>query len=137
MVRLAGYHHLSLTVTDLARSVAWYCEVLGLEAEREIEGSDFRRVRLRGPGGGLTLSLTAHEASEREPFDERRVGLDHVAFQVGTIRDVEDLKQRFERLGVDHSDINGSAERAMITLRDPDNIQLEVFGAGIAGGRVG
>ncbi|HWC11493.1 MAG TPA: VOC family protein [Acidimicrobiales bacterium] len=130
VARVAGYHHLGLTVTDLARSVKWYCEVLGLETEREIEGRGFRRVRLRSPGGGLTLSLTAHQAGAGERFDERRAGLDHVAFRVGTVGEVEDLKQRFERLGVDHSEIKRSADKAMITLRDPDNIQLEVFAGG-------
>lgn len=42
---------------------------------------------------------------------------------------MQELKRRFEELGVVHSDVKQAASgSAMVTLRDPDNIQLEVFG---------
>jgi hypothetical protein len=48
---------------------------------------------------------------------------------VGTVEDVRDFNRRFEELGVVHSDVKeGSSGTAIVTLRDPDNIQLEVFG---------
>lgn len=129
MSEILGYHHLSLSVTDLERSVAWYREALSLEVEAEIEGAGFRRVRLQAPGGALTLTLTSHDQQSGEPFDERRAGLDHVAFHVGDLVEVQNLKGHFERLGTEHSDVKEAANgSAMITLRDPDNIQLEVFG---------
>lgn len=140
MPQIVGYHHLSLSVTDLQRSVAWYHEVLGLEVAAEIEGAGFRRVRLRAPGSTLTLALTAHDQQSGEPFDERRAGMDHVAFHVGDLVAVQDLKRHFERLGTEHSEVKESANgTAMITVRDPDNIQLEFFGGpvdpAIAAGR--
>ena len=52
MPHIEGYHHLSLSVTDLAASTAWYGATLGLEVDAEIVGSGFRRVRLRAPGRG-------------------------------------------------------------------------------------
>jgi len=53
--------------------------------------------------------------------------MDHVAFKVGP-GDIDTLKRRFEELGVEHSDVKASAGGgAMITFRDPDHIQLEVF----------
>ncbi len=59
---------------------------------------------------------------------------------LGTAEAVQELKGRFEQLGVVHSDVKDSASgAAMITLRDPDDIQPEVFGGsvdpGIAAGR--
>jgi glyoxylase I family protein len=128
MAEIQGYHHLSLSVTDLGRSVDWYRSALGLAVDAEIEGAGFRRTRLRS-GGGLTLTLTAHDQQSADPFSERRAGMDHVAFRVGGLEDVRKLKRRFEELGVDHSEVKESASGgAMITLRDPDNIQIEVFG---------
>jgi catechol 2,3-dioxygenase-like lactoylglutathione lyase family enzyme len=56
--RVVGFHHLSLSVTDLARSTAWYQAVLGVEVIGEVEGKTFRRIRLRSPGDGVTLTLT-------------------------------------------------------------------------------
>ena len=60
MPEILGFHHLSLTVTDLARSTQWYQSVLGLDLIAEIEGEGFSRMRLRAPNSGTTLSLTAH-----------------------------------------------------------------------------
>ena len=142
MAGILGYHHLSLSVTDLAKSAEWYRDVLGLEIDAAIEGAGFRRTRLRAPGSGVTLALTSHDQQSGEPFSERRAGMDHVAFQVGGIAELQELRSRFEKLGVDHSDLKEAASGgAMITLRDPDNIQLEVvvapFTASTASGRSG
>ena len=128
MTEVLGYHHLSLSVTDLGKSAEWYQQVLGLDVAAEIEGEGFRRTRLRAPGG-VTLTLTRHDQQSGERFDERRPGMDHVALQVGSVEDVEALKDRFAELGVNHSEVKRtSGGTAMITLRDPDNIQVEVFG---------
>lgn len=134
MTEVLGYHHLSLSVTDLGKSTEWYQQVLGLDVVAEIEGDGFRRNRLRAAGSGVTLTLTTHDRESGEPFDERRPGMDHVAFNVGAVADVEALKQRFEQLGVQHSEVkSGQGGTAVITLRDPDNIQIEVFGGPING----
>ena len=90
----------------------------------------------------MTLTLTRHDQQSGETFDERRPGMDHVALQVASSDEVKALKDRFAQLGVDHSEVKaGSSGTAMITLRDPDNIQIEVFGGeldpNIAGGRAG
>lgn len=140
MAAILGFHHVSLSVTDLGKSAEWYHQTLGLHIDAELDGQGFRRARLRAPGSGITLTLTSHDEESGAAFDERRAGLDHVAFQVGGVEDVQDLKRRFEELGVDHTEVKEtSSGAAMITLRDPDNIQLEVFGgsfdAAIAAGR--
>ena len=132
MPTLAGYSHLSLTVTDLDRSTDWYRDMLGFSLDAEVQGDGFRRNRLRHPEAGITLTLTEHEAGSGDRFDERRTGMDHVSFAVATMDDLLGLKERFGEHGVDHSDIKPTASGAggIITFRDPDNIQLEVFAAG-------
>ena len=126
--RVVGFHHLSLSVTDLARSTAWYQAVLGVEVIGEVEGKTFRRVRLRSPGDGVTLTLTCHDQQPDGPFDERRVGMDHVALAVAP-GSVPAFLAHFDELGVEHSQMREYEEGvATITFRDPDNIQLEVFG---------
>ncbi len=132
MTILAGFSHLSLSVTGLDRSTDWYREVLGFALDSRVEGNGFLRNRLRHPDAGITLTLTAHEAGSGEPFDERRTGMDHVAFAVPTIEDLHNVKALLEARGVDHSEVKPTASGAggMITFRDPDNIQLELFAAG-------
>jgi glyoxylase I family protein len=129
MTGIVGIHHLSLSVSNLGRSTQWYQEVLGFEVTTpEFEGPGFHRTRLGAPGGGLTVTLTRHDQQSGAPFDERRPGMDHVAFRVGGIDAMQALDERFRGLGVTHSGIRTSGATAAITLRDPDNIQVEVFG---------
>ena len=132
MPTIAGYSHLSLTVTNLGKSTEWYRELLGFTLDAEVDGEGFRRHRLRHPDAGITLTLTEHDDGGRDRFDERRIGMDHVSFAVPTIDDLLGFKERFEELGVPHSEVKATAGGAggIVTFRDPDHIQLEIFAAG-------
>ena len=127
MAGIQGFHHLSLSVTELESSTRWYQEVLGLNLEANGRGPSFRRSRLSAAEGRLKLTLTSHDEQSNEPFSELRTGMDHVAFRVES---AEAVKNRLDLLGVNHSGIKASGGgMTMITFRDPDNIQLEVFEA--------
>ncbi len=130
MSTITGFHHLSLTVTDRVSSAEWYCDVLGFSIDAEIDGATFRRTRLRHPDCGVIVTLTQHDDASATPFDERRSGLDHVAFLVPDVAGIRAWKQRLQTHGVDHSEVKPRGKQpsdgAMITFRDPDNIQIEV-----------
>ncbi|MGZ4620244.1 MAG: VOC family protein [Frankiaceae bacterium] len=128
MAEISGYHHLSLTVTDLDRSTAWWTEVLGFALLRRFERDGMTKVILRHPSGGILFSLTGHgERAPAEPFSEFRTGMDHLAFAVADRAELDAWKARFERLGVEHSDIKASSSAELIAFRDPDNIAIEVY----------
>lgn len=130
MAPITAVHHLSLTVTDLVRSVEWYTQLLGFSVEREIRGTTFRRTRLRHPGTSVILTLTQHREGSLETFRETTTGLDHLAFLVPTVADVEACERLFADRGVPHSEVKRDApDVARIFFRDPDNIQLEVMAA--------
>lgn len=130
MAPITAVHHLSLTVTDLVRSVEWYTQLLGFSVEREIRAATFRRTRLRHPGTSVILTLTEHHEGSLETFGETTPGLDHLAFLVPTVADVEACERLFEDRGVPHSEVKRDAlDVARIFFRDPDNIQLEVMAA--------
>lgn len=133
MPDILRFHHLSLSVTDLARSIEWYRDTLGFEVIAELEGDGFQRARLRS-GGGITLTLTGHDRNRGGgAFDERTTGMDHVAFDVGTPDAVEELRRRFDDLGVTNSGVKQMGPGTVaVTFRDPDGIQLEVFGTATA-----
>ncbi len=76
----------------------------------------------------MTLTLTCHDQQPDGPFDERRVGMDHVSLAVAP-GSVPAFLARFDELGVEHSQMRGVRRGGgTITFREPDNIQLEVFG---------
>jgi glyoxylase I family protein len=125
---LGGYHHLNLSVSDVERSAAWYCEVLGFTNVRDFERESFRRVFLLHPRSQFFLGLKRHHSPPAESrFSEVRTGMDHVAFAVGDRDVLETWAVRLTRLGVTHSGIKEATSGAVITLRDPDNIQLELY----------
>lgn len=118
---------MSLTVTDKARSVEWYCDLFGFDVHSEVQGETFRRTRLRHPEADVVLTLTRHDDGAGDRFDETRTGLDHVSFRLPSVGDVEAFKQRCDERGVQASEVKHSDSLAMITVRDPDDIQLEVM----------
>ena len=128
MPSMTGFHHVSFAVTDLARSVTWYTQVLGFTVHADIEGPSYRRTRICHPNADITVTLTRHDGASADAFDETRTGLDHLAFLVANVAEVEAWKQRFEEHGVRHSEIKREPSVARILFRDPDNIQLEVMG---------
>lgn len=126
----SAYHHLTLNVHDPATSEAWYQEVLGFARLTTYSTEAFERIILRHPESGATLGLNRHRSPEADvPFDERRTGLDHLAFQVADKSAVESWVARFDECDVTHSQIKPGAVPGsfLVSFRDPDGIQLEVF----------
>lgn len=132
--RFTGIDHLSLTVTDLDASVAWYQRVFRTEYldltiphyGREETGFS---VLLREPRSGLILGLHNNTGNRGEPFDEARTGLDHVSFAVAARADLETWTAWLDSLGIDHTGVVDETEPiaySTIVFRDPDNIQLEL-----------
>lgn len=124
---VTGLHHAGITVTDLAVSEQWYGRVFGLRRIREVTLPGVTKVVLSADGQRPLLSLNLHDANSGEAAAECRTGLDHLAFSVGDAEELAVWKSRFEDVGVVHSEIKDTPFGALIVLRDPDNIQLEVF----------
>ncbi len=114
--------HVALTVTDLSRSVPWYQRLIGAEPVLDEDTGSFRHVVF---ALGDTL-LGLHEfpdGASGAPFEERRVGLDHVAFACA---DGSQLAS-WQALGLAHGGIVEAAYGSGLSFRDPDNIALEFF----------
>ena len=119
------FHHVTLSVTDLPRSVDWYERVLGMAKVADREGTTWTRALMRSEGG-LVISLTAHERADGR-FDERRVGLDHLSIACADRAEVEAWEQHLDALGVEHGELVDAAYGHVLTSRDPDGIPVEFF----------
>lgn len=132
---LAGYHHLGITVRDVDASEAWYAQTLGLVrafVEKHDNETGYAVVMTR-PGTSFFLGLDHHRDADRAMFDARRTGLDHFAIAVQSPQEVHAWAAHLDALGVEHDGVvetDDPMPLAMIVLRDPDGISIELIWTG-------
>ena len=126
MQNFPGITHVALTVTDLSRSVPWYQRLIGTDPVLDEDTGPFRHVVFLV--GDTLLGLHEFpEGASGAPFDERRVGLDHVAFACANRDELVDWQARLDDLGLPHGSIVDAHYGSGLAFRDPDNIALEFF----------
>lgn len=129
MAQITGVvHHVNLSVSDLERSTRWYQELFGLTQLARLSADDgaWSKVILRHPAG-LLIGLTEHRGNDSTPFDEQRSGFDHVALAVADLEELTGWETRLDERGVTRSAIKTTPLGSLITIRDPDNIQIELY----------
>lgn len=128
MPRITGFHHISLTVLDADKSEEFYTKAFKFVRVIEIpdqEGRGFKRV-LAHPSG-MILGFSVHAANDGASFSEFRTGLDHFAFTVESRGALDEWAAHLEGVGIEHSEIRDTGVGNLMTVRDPDNIQVELW----------
>ena len=127
--RITGVSHVDLSVTDLATSTAWYQEPLGM-VELFGHRNDERGYEVEyfiEPNSGVVMGFEQHDANPGSPFDERRVGLDHLSWAVESREELDAWLARLNERGIPHSGITEQDMWDVLVFRDPDNVQLELI----------
>jgi catechol 2,3-dioxygenase-like lactoylglutathione lyase family enzyme len=128
---ITGRVEVNLTVRDPARSAAWYGQVFGMRQRYDFTSDDgqMRYICLVEPNSELVLCLVGHAANPGEAFSEFRTGLDHIEFLVASRDGLHEWAHHLDQLGIPHSGVKelDYTANAMLTFRDPDNIQHEFF----------
>jgi glyoxylase I family protein len=123
-----GFTHVSLSVFDLDRSLAFYRDRLGLRVLADtFDGGAFDGREAMLLAGRTALCLQEHKANRGDRFDPTRTGLDHLSFGVSSPEELAAWGARLSAEGVDHSGVKAlPGFGQFIELRDPDGIQLEL-----------
>ena len=119
--------HISFSATDADASAAWWIDVFGFSELDRVEGEGWQGVLLLHAPTKTIIELQQHEGNGGEAFDPRRTGFDHMGFKVGERQMLEVWKAHFEQLGVAHSPIADREYGSVLTFKDPDGIQFEMF----------
>jgi len=118
--------HVVVTVTDLAVSEQWYTTVLGTKPVIDEDTGPFRHI-VYELGNTLFALHGFPDLASDEPFDERKPGLDHIAFGCANRSELAEWAARLDELGIAHGDIVDAGYGSGLSFRDPDNIALELF----------
>src|SRR3954465_2260378 len=136
-LQVGAPHHVRLTVTDVARSQAFYTETFGFEVAMpgpppEDPGglvADALQGGVVMINAGVLIGLRpVDDAHAGDRFDPFRVGLDHLSFAVGSRADLDDAVRAFDEHGVEHGPVREVPAMGMAFLAafDPDGIAVEL-----------
>ncbi len=137
LIATTGLHHLRITVTDLARSRAFYEDVLGFEVAAESPGDPSDPAVRDDPAqlyGGVVFATNGilfglrPVAAGGDAFVSTRVGLDHVSFAVASRADLEAAAAALQERGIEHGEVIEMAPFgiAILSFSDPDGVHLEL-----------
>jgi len=120
--------HVAVTVTDLDRSTRWYSQLFDSEPvlDEDEEAGGFHHTVFLLDSGHL-FGLHTHPQGNPDAFDERRTGLDHVAFSCADHGDLERWAARLDELGIANGGIKDAHYGSGVSFRDPDGVALEFF----------
>lgn len=133
-IPVTGFAHVRLTVTDLARSRAFYDDLFGWDVAFEVppDADDATREQLAFLYGGIIYAFPGGlfglrpVAEGSDSFSEDRVGLDHVSLSLASLEDLRSAVEVLDSSGVPHEQIKDLGEVSMLEFRDPDGVALEL-----------
>jgi glyoxylase I family protein len=127
-MRLARLHHVTGVCSDLARTTAFYRDVLGLALLREghnDDDPDARHFWFGEPDGdGILVSFMEYPALE-----PGRVGVGsthHFAFAVSSAEELDAWREHLRDRDVECTDVFVRGGLRSIYLRDPDGHVVEI-----------
>ena len=116
-----GMRHAVLWVDDPQESAAFYSAALGLEVVKSSDDAVF----MSSPASATDHDLGLFRAAGRSG-GSREVGLYHIAWEVATLADLIEARERLDRMGALVGENNHGMSRSLYA-QDPDGIEFEVM----------
>ncbi len=122
-----GMRHAVLWVTDPEASASFYEAALGLEVVHRRGEALFLSSPVSATDHDLGL-FPAEQAPDGSPDArrDRQLGLYHIAWEVPTLGELVDVRDRLTELGALVGENNHGMSRSLYA-KDPDGIELEVM----------
>lgn len=119
--------HISFSARDAEASAQWWRNALGLTHLDRASGNEWKAILLIHPPTSTIIEFQQHDTNRGEPFDPTRTGFDHMGFKVDDPAQLDEWQTHFERLGITHTPIVHREYGSVLTFKDPDGIQFEMF----------
>ena len=123
MIRAYGIDHATLTISNLDKTRKFYEQLFDTKFTNHKSGS-FNLL----PAGIPVWFVQWEKKYPHDRFDERRIGLDHLAFELRSISVLKQVIRRLDIMGIANAGLQYYADKyPYVAFRDPDNIQIEFF----------
>jgi catechol 2,3-dioxygenase-like lactoylglutathione lyase family enzyme len=130
--------HVGMAVRDLDRSVAFYCQTVGLELTERFEypedevghgGEVAAGAFVRCGPAHHCLSLFSYKAGVATDVDGTVYGLHHIAFELPTPQGLLELYRQLKSRGAEivNARVGGPGNQPRFYARDPDGNLLEFY----------
>jgi glyoxylase I family protein len=119
--------HISFSARDKEACADWLERVLDFQRFDATQGDGWSAILLIHPPSASIVEFQQHDRNGGEPFDPARTGFDHMGFKVSSRDELEKWQARLADLGVDHTPIADREYGSVLTFRDPDGRQFEMF----------
>jgi catechol 2,3-dioxygenase-like lactoylglutathione lyase family enzyme len=124
--------HVKIPVTDLQRSVSWYCSLMELDLSMEfVEQGALRGAALLSREGGFSIALRERAFCASQP---NLSGFDPVSLHIASKAALEGIAERCDRLGFEHSPVQDRGpNEAVVDVPDPDGTVMRFYWVGPSG----
>ncbi len=122
---ITGIHHVKFPVTDLARSRAFYEQVLDLQVLTEFPDDD---GTVRGLAGEIPGDPPVRIALRENASAAKGVrGFDPVSFAIADEAAAHAWAAHLDELGVDHTQVVRGSQGWCLDVIDPDEIVIRLY----------
>lgn len=118
--------HIAINCYDLEKSIDFYCNILGLTIEKEVDMGECVLTYIRLPNGGALELFDYKERSFYEKLSKSENALKHLAFEVDEIEKMnEDLRQKKITFNMELCQLQQLGVKALLCL-DPNGVVIEL-----------
>jgi glyoxylase I family protein len=120
MIRPQFVDHLVFRVAELGRTERFYTALLGQSPERAEDSIMYK-------AGDTRLFFTP--CDQPGAYEKESVGLNHLAFGVRTMEELQAIEKQLNQAGISHSGIQKDhyGQKEFIWLDDPDKMRIEFY----------
>lgn len=117
-----GLRHAVLWVSDPTASAAFYSQALGLVIKDTMGGAVF----MSSPGSTTDHDLGLFQAAVPTPPAARQIGMYHLSWEVATLTELAEAKERLTAMGALTGENNHGVSRSLYA-QDPDGLEFEIM----------
>ncbi len=128
MTGLVGFEHVGMTSGNLDRTIAFYCDLLGLTLAQRRQNDRGEMAFLDTGNGMLEIACPTAQISRSRDVPPHEAGMRHLTF---AFENVDAIFARLEAAGVEilerpRAAVNTALIKRLAFVRDPDGIIIEL-----------